>query len=638
MALSRRARRFSLEDARWRLRLLSWLTVFCFLGVWARLIYLQTVKAEELRAAAERYGGLRKRTWTVYGNRGMIKDRHGNVLAMDVMSLSVYIRPKAVGDARLVSRQLSPIVDLPAADIEARILSWKRRIEIGEQRRHRLVQTEGGKPAASLRAPNAFVLKRGITGEKARLLREALAQERRRLQQELRKTARFLSKGRPPSWVDGVDVIEEPHRYYPYGAIASALIGYADYDEQGRAGLEQLFESSLKATHGTVEGVVGAAGQVVWGTREVKVPTRHGSPLQLTIDVNIQNIAEECLQEVMQKHQPAGACAIVMDVHSGDLLAVANMPRIDLNRWQQEINKHGFGVMRNMATTFLFEPGSTFKTITIAAAMDAGRVGDNTRFMCTGSWQIGKHTITCVRHRGSRAHGRQTLQDVVARSCNVATAQIGMGLGSRALYEAVQKFGLLDKPLIGCEPGRLAQPEEWARIRLANVAFGQGIQVTPVGLASAYVAIANEGVYVKPRLLLQEPIERRVVLSGETARRMRRYLQAVVEEGTGKWAQVRGYAVAGKTGTAQKVVPGRRGYAPGKYVASFVGFAPADDPRIVVLVVVDEPRNGYYGGTVAAPAFAKITERVLTYLGVPSRSEEYISPSASLRSSVIIPE
>jgi cell division protein FtsI/penicillin-binding protein 2 len=204
-----------------------------------------------------------------------------------------------------------------------------------------------------------------------------------------------------------------------------------------------------------------------------------------------------------------------------------------------------------------------------------------------------------------------------------------MRLGPSALYETTERFGLLEKPVKGSEGGRLEKPTRWQRIRLANVAFGQGLQVTPLGLAAAYAAIANDGVYVKPRLLLNEPVETRVVLSPEVARRMRDYLRAVVDEGTGKMAEVEGYDVAGKTGTAQKVIPGRRGYAPGKYVASFVGFAPADNPRIVVLVVVDEPRNGYFGGVVAAPAFARITERVLVYLGVPAMpdKEKHISVS-----------
>lgn len=340
--------------------------------------------------------------------------------------------------------------------------------------------------------------------------------------------------------------------------------------------------------------------------------------MQLAIDVNIQNIAEECLQEVMEEYKPAGACAIVLDVHSGDLLAVASMPRIDLNNWRQELKRYGLGVMRNMATSFLFEPGSTLKPITIAAAMQAGAVGSGSGFYCNGSLRIGRHTIHCARHGGSRAHGHQRLGDVVAHSCNVATAQIGMKLGGHALYEAVQRFGLLEEPVVGSEKGRLQKPEGWEKIRLANVAFGQGVQVTPLGLAAAYATIANDGVYVKPRLLLNEPKETHVVLSPQVARQMRQYLKAVVDEGTGKLADVKGYEVAGKTGTAQKVIPGKRGYASGKYVASFVGFAPADNPRIVVLVAVDEPRNGYFGGVVAAPAFARITERVLAYLGVPA--------------------
>ncbi|MCS6831097.1 MAG: penicillin-binding transpeptidase domain-containing protein, partial [bacterium] len=411
MAVRRRGRQFSLEDAQWRVLLFGWLATLLFLGVWARLLYLQAVKAGELRAQAQKYGGLRKKTWTVYGTRGSIKDRHGNVLAMDVVSLSVYIRPKAVTEVKEASIQLSAALAMPAREIERQILYWGKLIETAEQK-HSL-QT-GNKTDRNV--PRAFSLKRELVGEKARRLRDATERERQRLEAEIEKLARSRNGKdvRLTSWLDGVDVVQEPCRRYPYGAIASALIGFTDVDESGKAGLEYLFDRTLRAQHGKVEGVLGAKGQIVAGTRVVRVPPRNGNDVQLTIDANIQNIAEECLQEVMQKHQPAGACAIVMDVHSGDLLAVASMPRIDLNEWQQGVKRYGLGVMRNMATTFLFEPGSTFKPITIAAAMQAGMVAKGSRFYCKGAMKIGKHTIYCARHGGSRAHGRQSLEEVVA--------------------------------------------------------------------------------------------------------------------------------------------------------------------------------------------------------------------------------
>jgi stage V sporulation protein D (sporulation-specific penicillin-binding protein) len=607
MAVRQQRRRFTIEDARWRLLFAGCLMMLLFVIAWARLLYLQTVRAEELRAEAERYGGLRKRRWTVYGSRGLIKDRLGNVLALNVMAVSVYVRPKAVSDVRLLSKRLSPILEMPASEIEGLVLKWDRRIEEARQKGGRVV--------------SSFALCRELVGEKAKQLKAAVAEERQRLAREMRRSGR-ASKAKPTSWLSGVDVVDEMCRRYPYGAIGSSLIGFTDPDERGLAGAEFLFEKTLRATHGTVEGVLGAGGRIAVGTRVVRTPPQNGEDLQLTIDVNIQSIAEECLQDVMEQYKPAGACAIVMDVRTGDLLAVANLPRIDLNHWEREVAKHGLGVMRNMATTFLFEPGSTFKPFTIAAAMEAGIVSHRSRFTCTGSLKVGERTIRCARHGGSRAHGHQDLQGVVARSCNIATAQIGFKLGARRLYETVQQLGLLDKPFVGAERGRLERPEGWARVRLANVAFGQGVQVTPVNLAAAFAAIANDGMYVKPRLLLNEPVDARPVLSPQIARQMREYLRAVVEEGTGKRAKVNGYDSAGKTGTAQKVIPGRRGYAAGRYVASFAGFAPAASPRIVVLVVVDEPRHGYYGGVVAAPAFAKITERVLAYLGVPAKTPQ----------------
>lgn len=595
-----RRKPFAVEDARWRLVAVCGLMLCLFVGVWGRLLYLQTAKAEELREWAERFGGLRRRKWTVYATRGVIRDRNGNVLAMDVMALSIYIRPLAVKDVETVAKQLSPIVDMPASQIAQRIREWKAR-------------------AAARRSPSAFSLKRHLMGQRADMLREAIKRERQRVQQVLRD--RTVSTSLPVSWLDGVDVVEEPRRYYPYGAIASALLGFTGVDGTGLSGIEHLLEQRLAAQHGEVEGVMGAQGQIIMGTRHLVKPSRNGRDVTLTIDVNIQNIAEQSLQEMAKRHQPAAATAVVMDVQTGDLLAVANLPAIDLNQWERVVSQRGLAVMRNHALSLLYEPGSTFKPITIAAAMQAGVVDERSVFRCSGALKLGKYTIRCPWHGGSRAHGRQTLKEVVAHSCNVATAQIGMHLGAPTLYQAVEAFGLLEAPVIGSTKGRLDEPGNWATIRLANVAFGQGVMVTPVGLAAAYAALANGGTYVKPRLLLDEPVERRVVLSPEVANRVREYLQAVVEEGTGKLAMLHGYRVAGKTGTAQKVIPGKRGYARGKYIASFVGFAPAESPRIVVLVVVDEPRNGYYGGVVAAPVFARITEQTLAYLGVPSQAQ-----------------
>lgn len=595
--------RFSTEDARRRLLFMGAMVALSFVGVWARLAYLQTVKAEELREAAQKYGGLRTHRWLIYGSRGQIKDRSGKVLAMDVPSLSVYVRVKAVTEPRLLAENLAPIVGMPPSSIEAMIL--RRRAAIEEKR--------------TTSVSSGFFLERELVGEKASRLREAVARERERL----RTTP--PNKGaneRLTSWLDGVDILDETRRWYPYGSIASTLIGFTSVDERGLAGIEWLLEQTLAASYAEVRGVLGASGQIVAGTRAVHGEPRNGRDVKLTIDVNVQNIAEQCLQEVMKKHQPAGACAVVMDVRNGDLLAVANVPHIDLNNREQDLREHGLGVMRNMATQFLYEPGSTFKPITVAAALEAHAVSGGSGFYCTGSMKVGKHTIRCAWHDGRRAHGNQNLKDVVARSCNTATARIGLKVGADGLYNAAQDFGLLQKSVIGSLAGRLEKPEKWPAIRTANVAFGQGIQVTPVGLAAAYAVIANDGQYVKPRLLLDEPTETRPVLSPQTASKTREYLQSVAEEGTGKLARVQGYTVAGKTGTAQKVIAGRRGYASGKYVASFVGFAPADNPRIVVLVVVDEPRNGYFGGTVAAPAFAQITEQVLTYLGVPGNSDE----------------
>lgn len=588
MVSRRKERPFKLEDARRRVLLMAWLFVLLFVGVWGRVLYLQTAGAAKLREHAQSFVAWRRFRWTIYASRGHIKDRSGKILAMDVPSVSILIRPSIVKRPEEVAEALSQITGIPASSIATRIRSAK--------------------------AP--FWLKRGLSGAAMERLQGAVRREKERLQQHPSQTTW--------SWLHEVDLMEEPHRQYPYGSLACALIGFTDVDEQGRAGVEYILNDMLRAEHGIVEGERGRAGQIVPGTRRVVRRPTNGRDLRLTIDVNIQSIAEECLREVVRKHQPRRACAIVMDVKNGDLLAVANTPSINLNARAQVKANELMESMYNMALMFLFEPGSTFKPVTIAAALEANVVSDHSTFECTGQMRVGKHNIRCVPHGGSRAHGRQFLHDVVARSCNVATVRIGMKLGASRLYEAIQRFGVLNMPadIPGCQKGILKKPWEWETIRLANVSFGQGLMVTPLGLAAAYTAIANDGIYVRPRLLSNTPVETHVALSPETASKMREYLSAVVEEGTGKLAAAQGYQSAGKTGTAQKVLPNVRGYAKGKYVASFVGFAPADEPRIVVAVVVDEPRNGYYGGTVAAPAFREISERVLTYLGVPAHPKE----------------
>ena len=282
--------------------------------------------------------------------------------------------------------------------------------------------------------------------------------------------------------------------------------------------------------------------------------------------------------------------------------------------------------MRNRAVGAQFEPGSTLKTITIAAAIEDKKIAADSHFYCSGTVRIGKHTVRCAH---GEVHRDQTTLDVLRSSCNLAAAHYANLLGPRRLYEYEEAFGFGQKTqagLPGEEPGLLANPSDWSKIQLANIGFGQGISVTPLQLAAAYGAIANDGVWMRPHIvwgerqpgtgkLKPQPVEQgRRVVSAQTARQVRVMLEAVVERGTGKLAQLDGYTCGGKTGTAQ--IPGKGGYS-GKYVASFIGMAPIKSPKYVVLVAVTAPQGSSYGGVVAAPVFREITEQALLMCRTP---------------------
>lgn len=425
--------------------------------------------------------------------------------------------------------------------------------------------------------------------------------------------------------LDGMVQINEPARYYPAGSAAAALLGFMGLDNSGLAGLERQFDRELKGQPTRILAAKDAKGRFIFDEVAGAAPEKTGYQIHLTIDRVIQEIAEDELARGVAATGAKRGFAVVSDPHTGRILAVANVPTFDPNN----ARKVKIAETRNGALLDTFEPGSVVKPFIIATALEkhATTVGE-AHDTENGALRVGKYTI----HDDHKAKSMTTAEALI-KSSNIGTFKIASKLGRDATFNALKSFGLggggerLGFP--GEASGHLDDWRKWAAIRFANVAFGHGFVVTGLELVQAMGVIANGGYLMKPNIIekivssdgqivMSSPTEAlRVVLKPETARTMRSLLKRVVTEGTGKQAQTVDYSTAGKTGTAQKVEPGTRGYAKGKYIASFVGFAPVDDPHLVVYVMIDEAdQKHYYGAESAAPVFAKIAERSLRYLNV----------------------
>jgi stage V sporulation protein D (sporulation-specific penicillin-binding protein) len=377
------------------------------------------------------------------------------------------------------------------------------------------------------------------------------------------------------------------------------------------------------------------------------IPPVDGANLVLTIDETIQYITERELDKVFKERQAKSAAAIVMDPDTGEILALTSRPTYDPNNYQEYPAQN----RRNYAINDAFEPGSTMKIATAAMAMEEKIVGPFSQFYCPGHIKVGKETIRCS---GGTAHGNQTFAEIVEKSCNVGFVQVGLDLGLEKYYKYLHAFGFgkttgIDLP--GEAEGIIVPQSRAMQIDLATMSFGQANAVTAMQLMAAVGAVANEGQLMQPHLVQQvidkdgqvikkyEPKTVRQVVSADTARELCSILEGEVTNGTGKNAYMPGYRAAGKTGTAQKIAP-TGGYMANEYVASFIGFAPADDPRLVCIVVVDAPQGyPYYGGWVAAPVFKAIMEDSLRYLDVPQREEiDSTSPPTPEKVQVLVPD
>jgi cell division protein FtsI (penicillin-binding protein 3) len=532
-----------------------------------RLVNLQVLQAAELTARADRQ---HQKSVLLEGARGTVTDRHGKVLAMNVEVPSIFGVPTSLDNPGNAARSLSPVLRLRREEIEKK-----------------------------LRQDKHFVW----------LARKVEPEQGRRLEQ--------LS-------IDGIGMVMEGRRFYPKGPLLAHVLGFVGMDGIGLEGLERRYESQL---HGEKRLTIlqrDALGRTVFpkGLRE-QAPSA-GHTLTLTIDEVIQYIAEKELEEAVDHARAKSGAIIVMEPQSGAILAMAVSPRFDPNavasltadRW------------RNRALTDTYEPGSTMKVVVAAAALEE-------RVMMPGSMLFGENGRMTVANTTIHDHeklGWMTFAQMIQKSSNIGAAKTGMLLGEQRLYRYLQAFGFgqrTDIDLPGEVGGLLKSPREWGRRSLASISMGQEVGVTPLQMLSAVAAIANDGVLMRPHVVSDvrdqkgQPVKeilphvRRRVVSPATARTLTTILEGVVTSGTGTKAAIPGFRVAGKTGTAQKVDPRTGAYSSALSIGSFVGFVPADSPRLAMIVVIDEPQGEAWGGVVAAPVFRRVGEQTLAYMGVP---------------------
>lgn len=565
---------------------LFYFVLLAYIGLAGRLAFIQFIEGESLREQAL---NSRMRDIPVEAKRGVIYDRLGRELAVSVNVESVFAFPSQVKNPQQVSQTLSAVLGLDPQETLSKITKEA-----------------------------SFVwIKRKIEEDQARKLKAAK--------------------------LPGIEFTQESRRFYPKENLASHILGISGIDSQGLEGVEFQYDKELRGSPGRIIIEFDARGRELPQALHKYVPPAEGNSVFLTIDEVIQFIAERELEKLMAQTRAKAGSIIIIDPKTGDILALANRPDFDPNRYSDFPDKN----RRNLAVSDAFPPGSTFKPVTAAAALEEGVTRLTDRFYCPGFLKVQDRIIRCHNAGG---HGSQTFVEIVENSCNVGFMQLGLRLGKDRFHKYVADFGLAKETgidLPGEAKGIMLAAAQIKPVDLAVMAFGQTLTVTPIQLATAISTIANDGLFMKPRVVKEirsaegtlvreikpEPVKQ--VVSKKSASELRMAMERVIEQGTGQSAQVEGYQLAGKTGTAQKVVGGR--YAEGKYIASFVGFGPADSPRVATLVFIDEPSGAYYGGQIAAPVFSRVMADVLRYLEVP-RVYKPVKEKASVATPVTVPD
>lgn len=508
--------------------------------------------------------------------RGQILDRNGKILAISVPAKSVFAVPYEIEEPGKTADFLSDILGIPAQKTLSRLTRKKKFVWI----------------------------KRKITEEQEN---------------------RIMEKGKP----EGIYFLEESHRVYPNKQLLSHVLGFVDIDNLGREGIEFSMNKYLSGTPGLRVSKKDAKGREIVSRIEENKPPVDGFNLELTIDSVIQHIVEKELDWGVEKFNPEGAMVVVMDVKTGDILALANRPTYDPNN----VGSSSAAERRNRCITDVFEPGSVFKVVPFCAAFNEKLLVPSSQVFCEfGSYRIGSHTLN-----DTHSYGKISAGMVFQKSSNIGTAKIALKLGADRLYKYARDFGFGSRTRLGLagEVAGLMYPvKNWSNLSIYTFPMGQEIAVTAVQLARAYCTIANGGKRFKPRIFTKvfsndgqvvkqwNPTVEQRILKQDTCTKMLSLLKLVTQkEGTGRKAAIEGYTCGGKTGTAQKSLPNGRGYSKTDYFSSFVGVVPAEKPEVVIAVMFDSPKPVYYGGSVAGPVFSRIGLSIMAYLGVPENNK-----------------
>ena len=562
--------------------------VYCLLmlALTGRLVFLMIFRSQHYSDMAEE---LHQRERTIKAARGQILDRNGTVIATNRTVCTISVIHNQITDKEQVVEVLSEALELSSEEVRKKVEKYSAR---------EIVATNVDKEL----------------GDKIRNFR-----------------------------LNGVKVDEDYKRYYPYNSLASKVLGFTGGDNQGIIGLEIMYEPWLKGTNGLILTQADAAGVEIENAFEDRVEPIAGADLMISLDVNIQTYAQQAALKVMEEKQAKRVSVIVMDPRNGEILAMVNVPEFDLNNpftlnvepeegstasKQDLLNQ----MWRNPSINDTYEPGSTFKIITAAAGLEAGVVGINDKFNCPGFRIVEDRKIRCHKVAG---HGAETFLQGAMNSCNPVFIDVGQRLGVDQYYHYFTQFGLLGKTGIDL-PGEAAtimhKKENMGLVELATVSFGQSFQITPLQLITTASSIINGGNRVTPHFGIQAvsadktsirkfsyPVKEGIV-SKETSETMGYILENVVAEGSGNKAALPGYRIGGKTATSEKLPRSLK-----KYISSFVGFAPANNPEVIALITIDEPVGIYYGGTIAAPVIADLFKNILPYLGIEAEEEETAS-------------
>lgn len=527
--------------------------------------------------------------------RGTIYDRSGQQLAVSSLNKSLYADPQEVKDVDELSVLLAPVLGVNPTDIKERLIEGAR-----------------------------FVwLKRTMEPDVAKAVSQLIKDHQ----------------------LTGLGFIEESKRYYPNDKLAAQVLGFVGTDDVGLEGLEMSLDKVIKGNTRKQVIDTDSYGTPIFQSIFSFIPEKKGRSVYLTIDSNIQYIVERALDAAMAKTGAKAGTVIIMQPKTGEILAMASRPTYNPNQF----GGYSPDAWQNRAVSAVYEPGSTFKSVIAAAALEEGKVRPDERFIDKGYVEVSGRKI---KNWSDESYGNISFIDIIKNSINTGFVEIGLRVGAAKLTNYARAFGfgkITGIELPGEVEGLLFDPKEMRDSDTATMSIGQSIAVTPLQLTAAIAAIANDGVLLKPRIVKEyrnedgtlaetfDPVVVRQAISPETARTLTALLEKVVSEGGGKLGAVKGYRFAGKTGTAEKLNPNGGGYLPGHYIASFAGFGPVEDPQVAALVVLDDPNGMYYGGTIAAPVFNEIMTQVMRVLNIHPNEGSYVVPPAKTIESRAVP-